>query len=255
MNIGLGFLAFVFAVLATPALSRFLTKRNLTDQPDGSRKIHTRAVPRLGGVAVFSAILLTMVSAIAASFVFALGFSTNLWLRIAPALSIVFLLGLVDDLYSLSARPKLAFQAWAAIVAVVMGVRFGANAEASLEVTLLQALMTVIWLVLCTNAFDLIDGMDGLAAGLGFIVAVTIAFGGAHVHQNEIVLLSLVLAGSLLGFLFHNFPPASIFLGDSGSLTIGFLLSSLAVLWSNQQTTLPAKIAPAVVSPSTSPMS
>jgi UDP-GlcNAc:undecaprenyl-phosphate GlcNAc-1-phosphate transferase len=247
MAICLAFLAFVLALVTTPALSSFLTKRNLTDQPDGSRKLHTRAVPRLGGVAVFSAFLITMAIGLFASLIFALGLPVNLFPRIAPALSIVFLLGLVDDLTPLSARPKLAFQTWAAMVAVMMGVRFGANAGASLEVTLLEGVLTVFWLVLCTNAFNLIDGMDGLAAGLGFIVALTIAFGGAHAGQTEIVLIGLALAGSLLGFLYHNFPPASIFLGDSGSLTLGFLLSCLAVFWSNQQNFLPAKIAPAIV--------
>jgi UDP-GlcNAc:undecaprenyl-phosphate GlcNAc-1-phosphate transferase len=197
-------------------------------------------------VAVFSAFLLTILTGFAASPIFATGIQVDLLLRIAPAAAMIFLLGFADDLSSLSARQKLAVQTLAAITAVAMGIRFGANGPASLKVAFLEGLLTVFWLLLCTNAFNLIDGMDGLAAGLGLILAVTIAFGGAHANQTEILLIGLVLAGTLLGFLRHNFCPASIFLGDSGSLTVGFLLSCLAVLLSNQQTTLPAKIAPAI---------
>jgi UDP-GlcNAc:undecaprenyl-phosphate GlcNAc-1-phosphate transferase len=111
---------------------------------------------------------------------------------------------------------------------------------------IVSAGITVLWLVGCTNAFNLIDGMDGLAAGVGFVATVAMILAGLTQGNLPLVLATLPLAGCLLGFLFYNFNPASVFLGDGGSLLIGFLLGSYGALWSEKSVTLVALVAPAL---------
>lgn len=246
MVICLASIAFAIAFIATPVVSRFLVTRNLTDRPDGCRKLHARAVPRLGGIAVFVAFALTLLVGMGAYQLVVPAANPTLIVRIAPALLVIFAVGVVDDLSPLSARHKLLLQTVAASLAVGMGIRFGANTVASKAMTLVECFLTILWLVLCTNAFNLIDGMDGLAAGLGLILAGTIAISGAYAHQPEVLLIGSIFAAALFGFLIHNFFPASIFLGDSGSLIIGFLLSCLSVVWSNQQNTSIGRLAPLI---------
>jgi UDP-GlcNAc:undecaprenyl-phosphate GlcNAc-1-phosphate transferase len=108
------------------------------------------------------------------------------------------------------------------------------------------AVLTVIWLIGCTNALNLIDGLDGLAAGVGLLASVTTCIAGLLQHNIELALLTAPLIGALLGFLRYNFNPASIFLGDCGSMSTGFLLGCLAILWSQKSATLLGMIAPGI---------
>lgn len=152
-------------------------------------------------------------------------------------------LGLLDDLWGLSPLFKLTFQTVIAGVAFVAGVRIEKLAGFDID-PVFSLPLTVFWLLLCTNAFNLIDGMDGLAAGLGFF-ATTATLVTAFTQSNvPLALLTAPLAGALLGFLRYNAPPASIFLGDSGSLLIGFLLGCYSVVWSQKVATIFGLLAP-----------
>jgi UDP-GlcNAc:undecaprenyl-phosphate/decaprenyl-phosphate GlcNAc-1-phosphate transferase len=247
MFLCLAFLALALALAVTPWLARCLTANGVTDRPDGTRKLHTRAVPRLGGLAVFSSFFMAWAAGWIFCAVSGKQMATATLLHILPGLLLVFAVGFMDDLRSVPARYKLTAELIAATVVTAGGIRFGSGADSSIPVILLQALLTVFWIVLCTNAFNLIDGMDGLATGLALILALTLSMHALHSGSAELLAAGLVLSGSLLGFLRHNFFPASIFLGDSGSLTVGFLLSCLGVLWSNQQHTALGRVAPVIL--------
>jgi UDP-GlcNAc:undecaprenyl-phosphate/decaprenyl-phosphate GlcNAc-1-phosphate transferase len=223
-----------------------------TDRPDGGRKAHLRAVPRLGGIGIMLAYSVALAVA-------AYPFPSSPQLRSSPELgsvfqspilallvpaALVFGIGLFDDLRGLRARQKLALQTGAAVVACFCGVHFSWHAPHTEPVAII---VSIAWLVACTNAFNLIDGLDGLASGVGVLMAATMAAAGLLFHHLELTVAAMLLCGALLGFLKYNLAPASIFLGDSGSLTIGFMLGSCSILWSNQQHTLTGKLAPIVV--------
>jgi UDP-GlcNAc:undecaprenyl-phosphate GlcNAc-1-phosphate transferase len=145
---------------------------------------------------------------------------------------ILFTAGLVDDLVGLRPRTKLAVQLLAAFVVYALGFRIsmiGFGPSFRLELGWLALPVTLAWIVGVTNAFNLIDGLDGLATGVALVALSTSAVAAQMLHNSEVTLICLALIGSLLGFLRYNFNPARVFLGDSGSLFIGFLLAVLSV--------------------------
>jgi UDP-GlcNAc:undecaprenyl-phosphate GlcNAc-1-phosphate transferase len=214
-------------------------KYGLTAGPTSPRHIHEGAIPRLGGVAIFSTFLIICgfyLLAIQQGFVHAPR-DPNLLKILLPA-SGLFFVGLVDDLRGLSPKTKLLAQVSGGIFLYVGGFRFvclhtiGGHPVLT---TLICLSLTVFWVVLICNAINLIDGLDGLAAGATLFSMVTI-FAFALVNgRPEIALIVAILAGANLGFLIFNFNPASIFLGDSGSLFIGFMLSALVMSESQKQ--------------------
>lgn len=222
-------LSFAFCMVLTPICRDCFEKRDLVDQPDTIRKFHGRAVPRVGGIAVFASILLALgTSYLLGSRGVRLSVQHHdlLW-GLLPGAAIVFATGLIDDLIGLKPHWKL------------LGELCGAAATVSFGVVLrfhgpfwLQLALSVLWLLACTNALNLIDGIDGLATGIGLTAAVTSLAVGVLSGNQGLIFATAALAGALLGFLRYNFSPASIFLGDSGSLTIGFLLGSLGLIWS-----------------------
>ncbi len=162
---------------------------------------------------------------------------------LVPSILVVFTVGLLDDLVGLRSWEKLCGQLFAAVLAYVNGVQvigfvgYAAHGWLTLPIT-------VGWLVLCSNAFNLIDGLDGLATGVGLFAAFT-TLAAALLHNNALLAIATApLVGALLAFLRYNFNPASIFLGDSGSLTIGFMLGCFAALWSQKSATLLGMTAP-----------
>ena len=163
--------------------------------------------------------------------------------KLLPAAGLIFATGLIDDLFGLKSWQKLLGQVAAALSAYWGGVQ--ALTLAGHPVDHWWCLpLTVLWLVGCSNAFNLIDGVDGLAAGLGLFATLTIAI-AALLHGNlPLAVATAPLAGALLGFLRYNFNPASIFLGDSGSLLVGFLLGCYGVLWTQKSATLLGMAAP-----------
>ncbi|CAN5830471.1 MAG: undecaprenyl/decaprenyl-phosphate alpha-N-acetylglucosaminyl 1-phosphate transferase [Gemmatimonadetes bacterium] len=225
--------AVLASLLVTPFVVRTAVARGLYDMPLDGRRMHTRPIPRVGGVAVFAAMALGLL-AVAFSGTEA-QLSSEQWrffIGILLGAAVVFAAGLWDDLRGLSPVLKLTAQSLAAVVVFAFGFRieilsFGASGELLLGALALP--VTILWVVGVTNAFNLIDGLDGLATGiaivaLGTILAVAVALGNL-----EVVVVCVALLGALLGFLRYNFSPARIFLGDSGSQFIGFMLAVLSV--------------------------
>ena len=212
------------AFLASLLLSLYLTpifrdsarRFGIVDRPDGGLKTQREPVPYLGGLAVFSAVLFP-----AAIF---LQFSDRLT-GLLLASAIVIMLGLIDDIGRLSPRIKLVVQ----VVAVFLMIKSGIRIRVGFLPPLLCVALTFFWMLLMTNGFNLIDVMDGLAGGIGFVTSVSLAI--VFLLQGNLmgVVISVSLAGALLGFLHYNRPPAQIYLGDTGSLFLGFLLGGLAI--------------------------
>ena len=230
--------AALLSVLATAGVMRLAARLNALDMP-GAGRVHRRAVPRIGGLAIaatlYAAVLLLAVLPQKAS---------APWRALGPAeISLlgggllVLLAGLVDDLRGLKARYKLLAQLAAAVAACAGGIRLETLHLPGLlwlELGWASWPITIFWIVGLTNAMNLIDGTDGLAAGVsaiacGVILALSVAAG-----QFVLALLALVLLGSLSGFLAFNFPPARIFMGDCGAMFLGFVLSAFSVLCAKQ---------------------
>ncbi|MBV8902876.1 MAG: undecaprenyl/decaprenyl-phosphate alpha-N-acetylglucosaminyl 1-phosphate transferase, partial [Acidobacteriia bacterium] len=238
-------IAFLVSLVLTPYVRDAAVKLNLVDRPDAQRKIHAEPIPRVGGVAIAIAYVVAFGFILVAPY---RGLSFNIHsvvpraLVLLPAAGLVFAIGLIDDLRGLKPWQKLTGQVVAALLAFWAGVRIDflqwpLHLWISLPVT-------VIWLVGCANAFNLIDGLDGLAAGVGLFATLT-SLVAALTHDNlPLALVTAPLAGCLLGFLRYNFNPASIFLGDSGSLLIGFLLGCYGAMWSYKSATLIGLTAP-----------
>jgi UDP-GlcNAc:undecaprenyl-phosphate GlcNAc-1-phosphate transferase len=239
LTLTLGALAFLISLLLTPLVRDVFLKMGVVDAPDGQRKLHTRSIPRVGGIAIF---LAYTVAFAALSFlpngklgVMPLTWDSRNWLF--AGVTVIFATGLLDDLLTLEPKQKLMGQLIAAVLVWTGGIEINLfhNAPGAHWISLPT---TVLWLVACTNAFNLIDGLDGLAAGAGFFATSTMITAALLDHNMPLALATVPLAGSLLAFLCFNFNPASVFLGDCGSLTIGFLLGCFGIMWSQKITTL-----------------
>jgi len=228
----LTFIAFCASLALTPVVRDLAWRVGAVDKP-GGRKIHLAPVPRLGGVSVFLAAGLTILTAYGLERLnLGVTLDIDLWSPFILGAIIVFLVGVWDDLRPLPAWLKFLFQALAAGIAIWGGIRIeyiSALGGGVFNLGMLAIPLTFLWIVGLTNAFNLIDGLDGLAAGLGLIAAVTNATIFFMTGQVSESLLLLILAGALAGFLRHNFHPASIFLGDSGSQFIGYVLAVTAI--------------------------
>ena len=164
-------------------------------------------------------------------------------LKVLPAAALIFAVGLLDDLRAMRPWPKLAVQVIASYVAFDAGIRISRLGGFAVP-PWLSLPLTVSWLVGCCNAFNLIDGVDGLATGAGLFASVTMLLGALLNNDTLLAMATVPLAGALLGFLWYNFNPASIFLGDSGSLTLGFLLGCYGTIWNQKSTTVLGITAP-----------
>src|SRR6266481_1445655 len=226
--------------------------RGWVKAPELARHVHTRAVPRLGGVAVCVSFTVVVTLCVAGSRLAGLAIPVSLHTLLGilgPSL-IIFVLGLYDDVHSVGPYAKLGIQAVAGSLLYFGG--FGihqlwlfSSAEHPLK-AVVDLPLTVLWVLLITNAFNLIDGLDGLAAGSAVFTTIVV-FVMSLVAPNQLVsFLAIALAGVTLGFLRFNFHPATIFLGDSGSLFIGFMLAGLALAGSQKAPTMVAVAIPVV---------
>lgn len=243
----LTFFAFFFSLVLTPFVRNFAISRQLFDHPDAVRKLHGEAIPRLGGIAIFAAYLgayaLYLLLPFRGGEIVAA--DKDLILNILPAGAIIFAVGLVDDLISMPAWAKLAGQTLAAISAYFGGVRLESFIGMGVPEWVVLP-VTLGWLVVTTNAINLIDGMDGLAAGVSFFASTTMLISALLFGNLPLALATAPLAAALLGFLRYNFNPATIFLGDAGSLTIGFLLGCFGIIWSQKSATILSITAPLI---------
>jgi UDP-GlcNAc:undecaprenyl-phosphate/decaprenyl-phosphate GlcNAc-1-phosphate transferase len=244
----LGLTSALLSLLLTPLVRNLAWRFGLVDLPNQKRKIHVAPTPRMGGVAISLSVLcayglLLFVRLSSGHIVWQ---NLPLVTRLAPAIAIVFLAGLVDDIVTLSPWSKLSAQLIAAVYAWFCGIHVATLAGHSF-VGLVSFLATLFWIVLCTNAINLIDGLDGLAAGISLFAMLAMVVSSLLTHNYPMALAVVPLAGALLGFLRYNFHPASIFLGDSGSMTLGFLLGCFGAVWSEKSTTLLGLTAPLLV--------
>ena len=240
--------ALVISFLITPLVRNTFLRLGVLDSPDGGHKLHASPIPHIGGVAVAisyaAAFGILLISPLRGAEPLRDGF--DMVLRLLPATGLIFFLGIVDDLFSVRRATKFAVQICAALLAYWGGVRLVSIGAVPFDDIWWSLPLTLFWIVLCTNAFNLIDGVDGLASGIGLFATVT-ALAAALMNGNyPLAMATAPLAGALLGFLRYNFNPATIFLGDSGSYLIGFLLACFGVLWSHKAVTLVGLTAPLI---------
>jgi UDP-GlcNAc:undecaprenyl-phosphate GlcNAc-1-phosphate transferase len=224
-----GAMSLLLALVLTPVMRAFAFRINALDKGDKGRKTHLGAIPRLGGAAIFVAFSLP--------FVFTLSrgdwdnFHRQMVLIMTAAL-IVFIIGVWDDIKGASIISRLLVEFAAAFLVFAAGIRIDFITNpfgAPLALGWLSLPVTVLWIVVITNAINLIDGLDGLAAGTGIMVILTMVLLNRGNPDLHVALTLFILLGALLGFLVYNFPPASIFMGDSGSLFLGFFLASFSI--------------------------
>jgi UDP-GlcNAc:undecaprenyl-phosphate GlcNAc-1-phosphate transferase len=241
----LGFASFLLSLIATPLVRNLVRGWGFLDGPDRVRKSHAQAVPRVGGVPVAFAFALSYVVLLAlplrAGEILSRGLPLT-W-RLLPAALLVFATGLLDDLLGLTPWQKLIAQSAAGAGAFWAGIRLSNLGGFHLD-SWWSLPLTILWIVACSNALNLIDGVDGLAAGVGLFAASTTLLAALLQHNVPLALATVPLVGALLGFLRYNFNPATIFLGDSGSLFIGFLLGCYGILWSQKSATILGMTAP-----------
>jgi UDP-GlcNAc:undecaprenyl-phosphate GlcNAc-1-phosphate transferase len=214
--------SFFVALLLTPLVAILARRLGVVDRPN-ARKIHAHPIPMMGGLAVLAGLLVGLVLADRLGFIGLADFAPAQGIAIGAVL--IFLLGLVDDKIGMAPSWKLLGQILIALLLVAFEIKLSIFIRQNLVITV----VTVVWLVGITNSFNLLDNMNGLSSGVGLIAAVF--FGWVFFEQGSYFTLGIctALAGALAGFLPHNFPRARIFLGDSGSLLVGFTLAAVSV--------------------------
>lgn len=217
----------LISLILTPFIKNFAISINAVDIPRDKRKIHKKPIPLLGGMAIYLSFAITMLLKEGS-----LGKSE---IGILIGATIIVIGGLIDDLKDIRPWQKLLFQVSAAVVLILFGVEiavvtnpFPSN-SLFLKLGWLSIPITIFWVVGITNAINLIDGVDGLAAGVAFICSATIFIIAALNGRREAALLTAILSGAIFGFLPYNFNPASIFMGDTGAQLLGFLLSAISL--------------------------
>lgn len=237
---GFGFAAaLVLVVLLTPFVMRFAHAVGAVDHPN-ERKVHNKIMPRLGGLAIFLAFAGGFVAVSPAFGLLDTGMKANTVWGILIGGAIIVLTGALDDRFDLKPKYKLLGILAASLVVVAFGMKVEfitiPFVETGHSLEWLSIPITIFWIVGVTNAINLIDGLDGLAAGVSAISVGTILVLAALMGNVTVILLCAVLLGSTIGFLFFNFHPAKIFMGDSGALFLGFAIATLSILGFKQAT-------------------
>ena len=249
--------AFITTFLTVPLVKRLAIKLDAVDYPS-KRRINTKPIPRLGGTAVFLGLVVACIVQILGTL--HLGWPPVLvphprlhisYPMLALSFTVIFATGAIDDVFQLKPKQKLAGQVLAALIACIGGLKIGVivNPFAPGEIMLgwLAYPITVIYLVAFTNIINLIDGLDGLATGICGIASFTMFSMAVLSGRIDAAALSIALFGACLAFLRYNFNPASIFLGDSGSLLLGFALGSISLLNVSRTAALTSLIIPLIV--------
>jgi len=232
----------LFALVITPLVILVAQHLKVVDAGD-IRKVHQKSIPRIGGVAIFASVMCLMVPLLFLQNV--IGDSVrNILLRLIvvfSAATFIFIVGLIDDIIGLRARIKFFTELIAAIVVCAIGIRIKSVAVADwlrLDFGWFSWPLTILWITGITNAVNLSDGLDGLAAGISAVACAVIAIFAIYSGQIVMAIIMLALLGSLTGFLFYNFNPAKVFMGDCGSLFIGFIIATSSVMCSTKSPTL-----------------
>ena len=216
------------AYVMTPPVKRFAEKVGAIDVPKDNRRVHDHPIPRMGGLAIFIGFMLSLI--------FFVPMSTKV-LGLLVGSVIIAVMGGVDDIVSLNPWVKLAGQIVAALVAIRCGLVFDVISnpnifaeETYIEIGWLSIPLTMLWIVGCTNAVNLIDGLDGLAVGVSAISSLTMLIVSLFVSEPVVSIILAALTGACLGFMPYNLNPAKIFMGDVGSQLLGFVLSTASIM-------------------------
>ena len=237
-------ITFIVSLIVTPKVIKWSIKHNIVDIPKDSRRIHSKPMPRIGGLAI----VISMVVGFLIYFLFtkdiesiALG---KKFLGYAIGAFFIFLMGFIDDVYGLRARYKFWFQLAAAIVVFAFGIRVSGfkipfiQEETIALSTWLDFILTTVWIICITCALNLIDGLDGLSGGLcaiAFLAYGLISWGSYWIQgYQDIGIFCFILVGCIMGFLVYNSHPAKVFMGDTGSLSLGATLATVAILTSHE---------------------
>ena len=241
-------LSLIVSLIVTPVVIRLANRLEIIDRPVDDRW-HKKPTPRIGGVAIFAGFIVAS----------ALYFFANTAMQKNKSIIfvslqretlivllgglVIFTLGLLDDKFGTYPKIKFLVQLVIALALVLFGVRL------KILPAIAAIPLTLVWIVMITNAFNLIDNMDGLSAGVAFIASMTIFLFSWKSGQATVPIFALALAGGCLGFLRYNFNPAKVFMGDCGSLFLGYILSTLAILgfWQKASPILPALTAPVLI--------
>ncbi len=239
----LGVSSFLLCLLLTPLCRDLFLHLGLVDQPDSERKLHLRAVPRVGGIPI----VLACAGAFALLYWLFGNHGGKIYIQhsqilhaVLPASSVIFAVGLLDDLRGLKPWQKLLGQ----VIAASLAIYFGVQLSTTHMPHIVGIVASLVWLICCTNAVNLIDGMDGLATGVSLLSTLTTLVVALMYGRYGLALATAPLAGALLAFLRYNFSPASVFLGDCGSLTVGFMLGCFGLVWSQHTVSLIGLAAP-----------
>ena len=216
------------AYVMTPPVKRFAEKVGAIDVPKDNRRVHDHPIPRMGGLAIFIGFMLSLI--------FFVPMSTKVTGLLVGSV-IIAVMGGVDDIVSLNPWVKLAGQIVAALVAIRCGLVFDVISnpnifaeETYIEIGWLSIPLTMLWIVGCTNAVNLIDGLDGLAVGVSAISSMTMLIVSLFVSEPVVSIILAALTGACLGFMPYNLNPAKIFMGDVGSQLLGFVLSTASIM-------------------------
>ncbi|NLF19234.1 MAG: undecaprenyl/decaprenyl-phosphate alpha-N-acetylglucosaminyl 1-phosphate transferase [Lentisphaerae bacterium] len=245
--------AFVVGMAVTALMLRIAPMVGAVDQPDGYRKIHRVAIPRLGGIGAFCGFLAPIALLLCVApdnpVLHSVIDHGRAFATVVAGALVALFMGTWDDIRPLRPRVKLLLQIGAAAIAMYGGHgiwRLSLPWIGEIQLGLWGLPLTLFWYLGCMNAINLLDGMDGLAGGVSLIVCITLMLVGQMMGNTSGMLLMGCLAGGILGFLVFNFNPARIFLGDSGSNTIGFLIAALAIMSSRKSETAVALLIPVI---------
>lgn len=242
MTVYLG--AFVVAVVVTyvltPMVKNFAVKVGAVDRPD-SRKVHHKVIPRLGGLAIYIGYMVSVLYNVP---------MTDYVVGLLTGSTVLVLVGIWDDIKQIGPRTKLVGQILAAGVLVAFGIQIDYVTSPWGHVIFLEYLsipLTIFWIVGFTNIVNLIDGLDGLAAGISLIACVAIFSVTNQMGQTDLAAITLALAGAASGFLRYNFNPAKIFMGDTGSMLLGYTMAAISVIGTVKTAATIALVVPVIV--------
>lgn len=237
--------AMAFVIILTPAVIKLAISTGAVDKPD-ARKVHKVPIPRIGGLGIYVSFMIAVFVAVVSSNLD--GESLREIVGLLLSASLIVALGLVDDYKNLPAKLKLLGQILAAVIFVIgFDVKIDVITNPFGDYIYLDWIAvpaTIFWLVGLTNTVNLIDGLDGLAAGVSAIAAITILLVALKQNFFLVSILTAALAGGAIGFLFYNSHPAKIFMGDSGSMFLGFMLAGISVIGAFKSTATIALIVP-----------
>lgn len=232
-------LAMFVSYVLTPYIKKLAFKIGAVDRPD-NRKVHKKIMPRLGGLAIYIAFMIGCVASMEITWdIFGILLGGTL----------IVALGVADDVYQLPAKVKLLGQIVAACVLVIFDIRIewvNNPLGGYFYLDMLSIPFTIFWVISFTNVVNLIDGLDGLAAGVSAIASLTVILVSVQMGYFHVAILTAALAGAIIGFIRYNFNPATIFMGDTGSMFIGYMLAAISVYGAVKTAATIALIVPAI---------